>query len=71
VSCLDGVRHIGGVSSVQALTWNGRTPRLDADGRGCDGRREGERQAVKSGKPKCFRLRGRGADRPVVVVKSL
>src|SRR5579871_3619865 len=57
--CPDGVRHIGGVSSVQAVGWNAGTCRPDA---------KGEPQAFGTVRGR-VPMRGTGAGRPVVVMK--
>ncbi len=68
VYCLDGVRHKGGVSPVQALVWNVRTCRLDmpAD---FGWLVAGELQAAGTVRGR-VPVRGTGADRLVVAVMS-
>ena len=64
-------RHKGGASPVQALVRNVGTPRHDSPGRRVDvGRGKGELQAVIAVRGR-VPMRGRGADRLVVVVKAL
>ena len=65
VYCLDGVRHEGGVSPVQALVWNVRTCRLDMPAGWLV---TGEPQAAGTVRGR-VPVRGTGADRLVVVVK--
>ena len=73
--CPGGVRCIGGVSSLQALTWNRRTCRLDTDdqwtGRGWSrGSREGGPQVAETARGR-VPMRDTGADRLVVAMKAL
>lgn len=58
---LDGARHEGGASSTQALTWNGRTCRVDD---------KGEVQAAETARMRVL-MQPTGADRRVVAMKDL
>ena len=70
-----GARCIGGVSSSQALAWNRRTCRPDRDGQSkwvqlVPWSQEGDPQAASTASGR-VPMRGTGADRPVVAMKSL
>ena len=67
VYCLDGVRHEGGVSPVQAPVWNVRTCRLDMPV-GFGQLVTGEPQAAGTVRGR-VPVRGTGADRLVVAVR--
>ena len=66
VYCLDGVRHEGGVSTVQALVWNVRTCRFDVLV-GFGRLAAGELQAAGTVRGR-VPVRGTGTDRLVVAV---
>jgi len=64
-------RHKGGASLVQALARNVGTPRRDGAAWRVDARRrKGEPRAAETVRGRVL-MRGRGADRLVVVVKAL
>jgi len=75
VRCPDGARCIGGVSSLQALTRNRRTSRLDTVpavqlGEKPPGRQEGGPQTAETASGR-VPTRDTGADRLVVAMKAL
>ena len=70
-TALAAARHGGGASPVRALARNVGTPRRDGAGWRVDaGWRKGEPQAAETARGR-VPMRGRGADRLVVVVKAL